>query len=405
MSAPWKPKRLGSFYDVRDERAGLSADSLPLMSVSQMHGVIPRSELYGDDGRAETLVNYKICEPGDIVLNRMSAYNGAVGVARQRGLVSPDYLVMQPREGVNADFVVAWLKTPRGIYEMTSRLRGIGSADAAQVRTPRINESDLRLIPVEAPLPEEQRAIADYLKRETARIDILIEEQQHLIQLLRERRHAVVDRAIRRGVVNARMTDSGDPLVGEVPEGWSVVPIRRVAASLDSRRIPLSSEQRAERTGPIPYYGATSVIDHVDDFIFDEPLVLVAEDGFGLLYRSKPIAVHVEGRIWVNNHAHVLRPLGVPAHLLAARIESENLVPYLAGSRQPKLTAEALMGMRISIPPEDQWSQILAVLDNETAKIDTLIAETERFVELARERRAALITAVVTGQIDVREMA
>jgi type I restriction enzyme S subunit len=340
---------------------------------------------------------------GSLIVSRMNTkrHLGAAAAVRQDfpNLYLPDRLWAVTFCGAEPRFIDWWTKTPA--YRSEVEAVCVGTSSSMQ----NISQGDFLGLRIELPDVETQRAIADYLDRETARIDTLIEEQQRLIDLLRERRYAVVDRAIRRGVVNARMTDSGDPLVGEVPEGWSVVHIRRVATSLDSRRIPLSSEQRAERTGPFPYYGATSVIDHIDDYIFDEPLVLVAEDGFGLLYRSKPIAVHVEGRIWVNNHAHALRPLGVPAHLLAARIESENLVPYLAGSRQPKLTAEALMGMRISIPPEDQWSQILAVLDEETAKIDTLIAETERFVELARERRSALITAAVTGQIDMREMA
>lgn len=289
-------------------------------------------------------------------------------------------------------------------YLIALRASGFIRAYSNVVSMPHLTAEKLAGIPMPLPPVEEQRPIVDYLDRETARIDELIEKQLRLIDMLRERRHAVIDSAIRRGVINARLIDSGDPLVGAVPEGWAVFPVRRLAASLDSRRVPVSSEQRAKRPGRIPYYGATSVIDHIDDYIFNESLVLVAEDGFGLLYRSKPIAVAVDGPIWVNNHAHVLRPFVIPARLLAERIESENLVPYLAGSRQPKLTAEALMGMRISIPPEDQWSELVSVIDNETAKIDILISETNKFIELSKERRLALITAAVTGQIEVREM-
>lgn len=288
-------------------------------------------------------------------------------------------------------------------YLIALRASGFIRAYSNVVSMPHLTAEKLARITIPLPPVEVQRAIADYLDPETTHIDTLIEEQQRLIDMLRERRRAVVDGAVRRGVGNVRLSDSGDPLVGDVPEDWSVVAVRRVATLLDSKRIPLSAEVRAERPGRYPYYGATSVIDYVDDYLFDEQLVLVAEDGFGLLYRSKPIALHVEGRIWVNNHAHVLRPLGVPARLLAARIEAESLVPHVSGSRQPKLTADALMAMRISFPPENQWGEILAVLDKETASIDTLLAETERFIELAHERRTALITAAVTGQIDVRE--
>lgn len=394
----WATTRLSWLFQPVSDRGHEDA---MVLSVYRDYGVIPKSSRTDNFNRTpENLSNYQLVRPGDLVVNRMKAWQGSLGISEHEGIVSPDYEVLRPTiPECDRRFVHNLLRSRALIDKYAIRSTGIRPSQW------RLYWDEMKTIEISLPAPEQQRAVADYLDRETNGIDMLIEEQQRLIELLRERRYAVVVRAIRGGVVNARMTDSGDPLIGEVPEGWSVVPIRRVATSLDSRRIPLSSEQRAERTGPFPYYGATSIIDYVDDFIFDEPLVLVAEDGFGLLYRSKPIAIHVEGQIWVNNHAHVLRPLGVPGYLLAARIESENLVPYIAGSRQPKLTAEALMGMRISIPPEDQWSQILAVLDDEIAKIDTLIAETERSVELAKERRAALITAAVTGQIDVREKA
>ena len=192
----WVTKRLGTLYRIRDERAGDRSRSLPLMSVSQIHGVVPRSNLTTDVGRAADLANYKVCHVNDLVINRMSAYNGALGVARQDGLVSPDYLVLCVHNSESADFISHWLRTPAGIFQMVLRLRGIGTPDGSQVRTPRINEAELRSIEIEVPARDEQKAIVDFLSREISRIDTLIAKQGQLIETLRERRLAAIRHSI-----------------------------------------------------------------------------------------------------------------------------------------------------------------------------------------------------------------
>lgn len=172
-------------------------------------------------------------------------------------------------------------------------------------------------------------------------------------------------------------------------------------ASLDGQRIPLSSEERSYRQGSYPYYGASGVIDEVDDYLFDEPLVLVSEDGANLVLRSSPIAFVATGRYWVNNHAHVLRPLAGPAAFWAHRLEVEDVAPLVSGSAQPKLTASALMRMPIAAPESvEEQNAIVRYLDHETAQIDTLIAEQEHLIELLRERRATVVDRVVWGGLD-----
>lgn len=259
------------------------------------------------------------------------------------------------------------------------------------------------------PLPplEVQKAIADYLDRETARIDTLIEEQQRLIEMLRERRRAVATRAVLFGIDEAHVVDSGDPALGSVPEHWTVKSVRHWLQSLDGQRVPLSAEERGSRGGEFAYYGASGVIDHVDDYLYDEPLVLVSEDGANLVARNSPIAFAAKGRYWVNNHAHVLRPwVGGDVDYWAHRLEALDIQTVVSGSAQPKLTAGALMSLRVSAPAGvDEQQRIAAHIGEKTTNIDRLVAETERFIELSRERRAALITAAVTGQIDVREVA
>lgn len=418
----WPLQRLGSCYSVRDERAGSLADELPLMSVSQIHGVVPRSELVGDSGRADDLSKYKVAMTGDIVLNRMSAYNGALGVARQNGIVSPDYLVMIPSALADADFVTAWLKTPVGVFEMSRRLRGIGSADSSQVRTPRVNESDLRLIPIALPPLAEQRAVADYLDRETAQIDTLIEEQQRLIEMLRERRQAQISHAVGCGLDAAvTVKPSGLGAVPFVPDHWKVVPLRYTLEYQEGPGI-LATDFRDEGVPLLRVSGVRTPTASLDGCNYLDPemvsrkwnhfrvemgdLIISASASMGTVseVRSSDVvgAVPYTGLIRV-------KPGSMTADFIRWFMVSGEFMDQVesmkTGSTIQHFGPSHLAQMRVALPPTDEQRRIVAYLDEQTAKIDTLIAETETFIELARERRSALITAAVTGKIDVRSAA
>jgi type I restriction enzyme, S subunit len=259
------------------------------------------------------------------------------------------------------------------------------------------------------PIPprNEQDAISAFLGCETGKVDALVREQQHLIELLKEKRQAVISRALTKGLnPDARMKDSGIEWLGEVPEQWEVGPIKRFFSVLDGRRIPISAELRADRKGPFPYFGASGIIDWVDEFIFDEDLVLVSEDGANLINRSTPISFVARGRYWVNNHAHILKPIDSFLTFWAERIEAIDLRPFVTGSAQPKLTIEALLNLRIAVPRnEEERGVIQTFIVEQGEKFDNLAAEANRMVDLLQERRTALISATVTGKIDVRGIA
>ena len=199
------------------------------------------------------------------------------------------------------------------------------------------------------------------------------------------------------------MKNSGIEDLGKVPAHWVIGPVKRFFTSLDAIRIPLSSEERSYRQGTFPYYGASGVIDMIDDFLFDEPLVLVSEDGANLKMRSSPIAFVASGQYWVNNHAHILRPDNEAVRFWAERIEAIDVTPWVTGAAQPKLTAEALMNMPISVPSTvNECLQIQQYIIRETAEIDAAITDAYEAIALSKERRVAVISAAVTGKIDLR---
>jgi len=261
----------------------------------------------------------------------------------------------------------------------------------------------------EIPLPpsDERKKIANFLDHETAKIDTLIDKQQQLIKLLKEKRQAVISHAVTRGLnPDAPMKDSGVEWLGEVPAHWGVSAIKHRLISQDSRRIPLSSEERGKRTGDFRYYGASGVIDFIDDYIFDESTVLVGEDGANLVTRNTPLAFSAHGKYWVNNHAHILKTEDGLADYWAETIEHIDINPIVSGSAQPKLTAEALNNLKISYPKElKERVQIEQYIKVKKEKYGSLIGKANEQVALLSERRTALISAAVTGKIDVRHHA
>ena len=260
-------------------------------------------------------------------------------------------------------------------------------------------------LPVCTPPVYEQRQIAAYLNRETAKIDRLNDKHKLLIELLQEKRQAVISRAVTKGLdPNVKMKDSGVEWLGAVPEHWDISKVGFEFTFLDKKRIPLSSEERGKRQGDYPYYGASGVIDHIDDYLFDEDLILVGEDGANLLNRSTRLAFIATGKYWVNNHAHILRPRDGLLTFWVEVLESRDYTTECSGSAQPKLTAEALGAVRIPLPPLNERLAIANYIEKQTVALTQLMAKALHSITLMREHRQALISATVTGKIDVRNL-
>jgi len=192
-------------------------------------------------------------------------------------------------------------------------------------------------------------------------------------------------------------TDSGISANPSIPSHWTVGKVKYVTENLDKFRIPLSAEERGLNQGEYPYYGASGIIDFVDDYIFDEVTILFGEDGANLLTRSTPLAFLAKGRYWVNNHAHILKVKDEIYNYWVMCLENIDITPVVSGSAQPKLTAESLGNLKVAYPPNVlERNKIASFLDHETAKIDTLIEKQQQLIKLLKEKRQAVISHVVT---------
>ena len=144
-----------------------------------------------------------------------------------------------------------------------------------------------------------------------------------------------------------------DSELGPIPKGWTPGKLGDVVEILDSKRIPLSSAERAQRKGPYPYYGAAGVLDHVDDFLFSGTHVLMGEDGSVVTDYDKPVVQYVWNLFWVNNHAHVLRGKnGFTEEHLYLFLKQLNIRPYVTGAVQPKLNQRNMKSVPMVVPPK-----------------------------------------------------
>lgn len=151
-------------------------------------------------------------------------------------------------------------------------------------------------------------------------------------------------------------------------DSWKIKSLGEVVEFLDGKRIPLKDSERANMKGDIPYYGANGQIDSINKFIFDEPLVLLAEDGGHFGSKTKPIAYKVEGKSWVNNHAHVLKPInGLNIDFLKWSLAFYDVAKFTTGSTRVKLTKGDALKMQIPVPDLKTQQKIASILEQADA--------------------------------------
>lgn len=392
--AQWRRSRFGVLFNESSERNGESPVGSPL-SVSEYRGVVPRDDQVGQV-QSEDVSMYRVVRPGQLAANVMWLNRSGLGVSGHLGYVSPAYKVFCISGAVVPGFADYVLRS--SVYRAFFESVGRGVRPNAQM----VDSSDLKAMPFPLPPLAEQQAIADYLDRETAQIDTLIEKQQRLVEVLRERRQGVLAIA---SDVNAPRTAIGHVLSAIKDGTHGTFP----RTSADEGRPLLGA--RNVMDGRI-------VIDGQESFISHEDAESIVANGFPA--RGDVLLVCVGATIGKaavydlpESHAFqrsvaFLRPgNAIDPSFLRYQIQSSMFQDELwlraKTSAQPGIYMGDIVGIPVAVPPLDEQRRIAAYLDEQTAKIDTLLAKTERFIELSRERRSALITAAVTGQIDVRD--
>ncbi len=276
------------------------------------------------------------------------------------------------------------------------------------------------------PTPEEQSAIAAFLDQETGKIDALVAEQERLIALLKEKRQAVVSQAVTKGLnPNAPMKDSGIEWLGQVPAHWDVVPIKAVCTLFG--RIGY----RGYTTADIVDEGAGAVTlspsNMADGFITLDKCTFISwhkyEESPEIMVRTGDIVMvktgstlgklayvdFIDQPTTINPQLVLFKNISCGALFLFYVMNSKMLQCAVeinnTGSSIPTITQEAIGNFRFGMPPSGEQVRIIEFIDTKLRQLDTLITEATQAITLLRERRAALISAAVTGKIDVRSLA
>ncbi len=186
---------------------------------------------------------------------------------------------------------------------------------------------------------------------------------------------------------------------------WVWAAFGELVISRDSERVPVSKEERSTRPKTFDYYGASGVIDKIDDYLFDKPLLLIGEDGANLINRSTPIAFIARGKYWVNNHAHVLDGLSEEfLRYIELFINAIDLKPYVTGTAQPKMNQAKMNSIPIALPPLAEQHRIVAKVDELMALCDRL----EESLGISEDNRSRLLDALLAEALapyEVQEQA
>lgn len=366
----------------------------PHLTPSQQFGVLPQSEYMERTGGQVVLSNsapasMKRVYPDDFIIH-LRSFQGGIEWSPIPGRVSPAYTVLSPTKLADARYFRWLLKSSAYVQELrttTNQLRdgqAIGYRDFARVALP-------------APPRNTQEKIADYLDRETAQIDTLIAKQEQLVSVLEERRALVIAETTAGRRKGAVLRASAVEWLGQIDAQWPVVRVRHVA----DVGTGYGDTVDADPNGRYPFYVRSQTPQRSDEFDHFGPAVLTAGDGAGVakVFHLATGKFKAHQRVYVIDGFRNVLPEYFLAYFSAYfnRVALDGSAKSTVDSvRRPMIT-----DMPIPLPPLDEQRRIVAYLDEQTAKIDALIAKAERFIELAKERRAALITAAVTGQLDV----
>lgn len=417
----WEVFRIANLFN---DQADSGNDDLPILSVSIHHGVsdaeIPEEKMDRKVVRSEDRTKYKKVQPGDLVYNMMRAWQGGFGSVSVPGMVSPAYVVARPRRDFETIIVEQQLRTPPAIEQMRRHSRGVTDFRL------RLYWEEFKNIQVVVPSASEQTAIATFLERETAKIDELVAEQRRLMELLKEKRQSVISHAVTKGLNPAApMKPSGIEWLGDVPEHWRAVQVKHLAR--DGRKTftdgdwietPYVTDEgiRLIQTGNIRigFYNEKG-FRYISEETFEDFKCTEVKPRDVLICRlDGPVgrgclAPDLGVRMITSVDNAILKCADdiLPEYIVAI-ISS---VPWLSwidalcrvgGGFRLRVSRSQLGEIRVPIPPFEEQRAIIEHLKSETGHFDTLTTEAQRAIDLLQERRTALISAAVTGKIDVR---
>lgn len=399
----WEVKRLKYSASINDEAL---AETIPpdfefeyvdIGGVSSVDGITATEQIVFENApsRARRRVRN-----GDTIVSTVRTYLRAIAPIKsppENLIVSTGFAVVRPRR-IESTFLAYALRESSFVESVVARSVGVSY--------PAVNASEVGGISIPLPGPAEQRTIATFLDRETGRVDRLMAKKRELIERLKEKRTALISRTVTRGLPPAAACAAGLPdnpplkptgleWLGEIPRHWDVVRLgRRIELQ---RGVDITKDEQSEGTVPVVSSGGISSF-HDTAFVAGPGVVVGRKGTAGAVY-------YVECDYWPHDTTLYVREFrGNDPRYVFYKLCSMDLATFDTGSANPTLNRNLVHPVFVSWPPVPEQAAIAAYLDEETAKVDALVGKVEEAVERLQEYRTALITAAVTGKIDVRKI-
>ncbi|MFI8609450.1 restriction endonuclease subunit S [Pseudomonas sp. NPDC077649] len=386
-----------------------------LLSVYRDYGVIPKASRDDNFNKpSDDLGAYQLVQVGDLVINKMKAWQGSVGIASYKGIVSPAYHVYAPGHSEAPQYLHHLFRCNEYIAGYLANSKGI-----------RVNQWDLEpqqhsRMSVLLPSFQEQTQIARFLDHETARIDALIEEQQRLIELLKEKRQAVISHAVTKGLdPTVPMKDSGVEWLGEVPAHWGVSKLKFITDRV------VDCPHETPNYNPDGNYLVIRTADLDQGILKPEQMYRLDKDEYVRRTRRSSLEMNDvvygrEGERW--GHAALVPESDLYAlgqRMMQFRVSDQVCPEYFmfqlnsiavygqgevdtVGATSPHVNISTIINFQMMIPPQEEQARISNYLNKTLRNLDSLINESADAMGLLQERRSALISAAVTGKVDVR---
>ncbi|MFZ2987532.1 restriction endonuclease subunit S [Ideonella sp.] len=386
-----------------------------MLSVSGYRGIEVKE--YDDENRRrldDEVIGYRIVRSGQLVVNTMWLNYAGLGVSEHEGHVSPAYRSYWIKPGFERRFVHHMMRCDSFVRGYAKFLTGV------RPNSLQMSRDDLMAFQVLKPPSKEQAAIAAFLDRETTKIDALIAEQEKLIDLLAEKRQATITNAVTKGLdPNAPRNDSGVAWLGEVPAHWEVAPLKRHWSVTDCKHItaefvpdgfPLASIREVQCKYVLLEEAKRTTQSFYEQLIEGGRRPLPGDLIFSRNATVGEVAQVSEGLppFAMGQDVCLLRKLSNQASsdfmqsVIRSSVVVEQLKNIMVGSTFKRVNVEEIRSLQVPVPPPDEQARIAEFINDECKRQDALGDEVGRTIGLLKEHRCALITAAVTGQIDVR---
>ena len=358
-----------------------------------LKGVIKRFEGDGVGLNPEKLDTYQIVDKDDLIFKLIDLENvstSRVGLSPYKGIVSPAYIRISAVDEVNIRFAE--------YYYLNMWMRHIFNDLGTPGVRSNLSSTDLLNLPLLYPSIVEQKAIATYLDKATAKIDEAIAQQQKMIDLLNERKQIIINNAVTKGLnPDAPMKDSGVEWIGEIPEHWMTRRMRYLC------KIKTGDKDTINRVdeGKYPFYVRSPKVERINSYTFDGEAVLMAGDGVG----AGKVFHYVNGKFGCHQRVYIFHDIkninGEYLYFYMKSLFKHTIEQLSAKSTVDSVRLNMIQDFIVAIPTNEEQASILSYLHKQIEKFDVAIANATKQISLLQERKQIIINDVVTGKVKV----